>query len=304
MVAYLTSTEFSATTHEFLSFPLLLRSAHRDSDHDSGDNSYRYPPAFETPIETPITTPIETPVETPITTPPPGPTDIVRLDPEEEFTRKPTPDPDLPQAQSSEAPEAAPRPPDGFPRRIGHQETVEYRYDPDSVEFTAQVVESTKPVVTGWDESAPQREERPVGKWDGIPSDDWVIAENQGRAAIPEGVKVRLREKAAGGDPATTQVTMNYDHDLDTGETTTLNPRPVDLNHFMGVKTTRKISQLDDLDKYAQIAERMAEASARSRPPRQRHAYRHHDDVKDGGYKMPTIVITSEPASTRRMGGL
>ena len=181
----------------------------------------------------------------------------MRLDPEEELTRKPTPDPDLPQAQSSEAPEAAPRPPGGFPHRIGHQETVEYRYDPDSGEFTAQVVESTEPVVTGWDESAPQREERPVGTWDVIPSDDGVVAVNQDRTAIPEEVKARLREKAAGGDPATMQVTMNYDHDLDTGETTTRNPRPVDVNRFIGVKTTRQISQLDDLDKYAQIAERM-----------------------------------------------
>ena len=211
----------------------------------------------------------------------------MRLDPEGELTRKPTPDPDLPQAQSSETPEAAPRPPGGFPRRIGHQETGEYRYDPDSGEFTAQVVESTEPVVTGWDESAPQREERPVGTWDVIPSDDRVIAENQGRAAIPEGVMARLREKAAGGNPATTQVTMNYDPDLDTGETTTRNPRPVDVNRLMGVKTTQQMSQLNDPDKYAQIAERMAEASARSRPPRQRRASRRYDDVKDGGTRCP-----------------
>ena len=34
-------------------------------------------------------------------------------------------------------------------------------------------------------------------------------------------------------------------------------PRPVDVNRFIGVKTTRQMSQLDDLDKYAQIAERM-----------------------------------------------
>ena len=80
------------------------------------------------------------------------------------------------------------------------------------------------------------------------------------------------------------------------------NPRRLDANRLADLTEPRNVSQLDDLDKYAQIMERKSQAQERTRHRLQRCASRAYDDVNEGGDKMPTIVITSEPANTRRMG--
>ena len=67
--------------------------------------------------------------------------------------------------------EEAPRPEGSYPRAVAHDEQVEYRYDPATGEFEAKVLSSSEPVVTGWDESPPQRDERHVGTWDIVPTE-------------------------------------------------------------------------------------------------------------------------------------
>ena len=104
--------------------------------------------------------------------------------------------------------QAAPRPGGAYPRSVEHQERVEYSYDPSTGEFAARVVSSSEPVVTGWDYSPPQQDEREVGSWDVTPTEDGVTAANQGRVEIPESVKDRLRAEASEtGEPVTTSTT-------------------------------------------------------------------------------------------------
>ena len=86
------------------------------------------------------------------------------------------------------------------------------------------------------------------------------------------------------------------------GRPTVRNLRRLDANRLADLTEPRNVSQLDDLDKYAQIMVRMSQAQERTRHRLQRCASRAYDDVNEGGDKMPTIVITSEPANTRRMG--
>ena len=65
-----------------------------------------------------------------------------------------------------DAPKAAPRPPGAYPREIAHRERVEYSFDPSNGEYSARRVESSEPVVTGWDETPPSSDQRSVGGWD------------------------------------------------------------------------------------------------------------------------------------------
>ena len=71
--------------------------------------------------------------------------------------------------------------------RIAHRETGEY---------SARMVESSKPVVTGWDRSPPDREQRAVGTWDVTPTPDGVSVTNVDRMPVPEDVEAQLRKEA------------------------------------------------------------------------------------------------------------
>ena len=133
---------------------------------------------------------------------------------------------DLDEPVDEPEPQAAPRPEGAYPRSVEHQERVEYSYDPSTGEFAARVVSSSEPVVTGWDYSPPQQDEREVGSWAVTPTEDGVTAANQGRVEIPESVKDRLRAEASEtGEPVTTSTTLRYQHDLDTRETQSRVPR-------------------------------------------------------------------------------
>ena len=48
---------------------------------------------------------------------------------------------------------------------------VRRRYDPETDEFHARIVDSSEPVVTRWDDSPPEQTERPVGTFDVTPTE-------------------------------------------------------------------------------------------------------------------------------------
>ena len=134
---------------------------------------------------------------------------------------------DLAEQSLEPAPQVAPRPEGAYPRSIEHQERVEYSYNPSTEEFAARVVSSSKPVVTDWDYSPPQQDEREVGTCAVTPTEDGVTAQNQGRVEVPENVKERLRAEAdEAGEAVSTTTTLRYQHDLDTRATQSRVPRP------------------------------------------------------------------------------
>ena len=55
-------------------------------------------------------------------------------------------------------------------------------------------------------------------------------------------------------------------------------------------------------DKYQKVFNGMNERHQQSRANRRRGGGRRRDDLKEGAYKMPQIVIEQEPASVRRVG--
>ena len=129
------------------------------------------------------------------------------------------------QQDDSEVIQATPRLSGAYPRAIEHQERVEYQYDPETDDLDAKVIESSEPVVTQWDMSAPERDARPVGTWEVTPREDGVDVENVERADVPEDVQERLRQESAEtGGPVSTTATVRFQHDLDTRETSTRSP--------------------------------------------------------------------------------
>ena len=77
---------------------------------------------------------------------------------------------------------------------------VRRRYDPETDEFHARIVDSSEPVVTRWDDSPPEQTERPVGTFDVTPTEGGVQADADPRgpagAVVPEGVKAELKRQA------------------------------------------------------------------------------------------------------------
>ena len=209
--------------------------------------------------------------------------------------------------EAPDVPTQAPRPPGSYPRSIEHQERVEYRYDPETGEFDARTVESTEPVVTQWDMSAPERSERPVGTWDVTPTDDGVEVQNAQRVTVPDDVKERLRkESAETGGAASTTTTLRYEHDLDTGSTSS-GPRERSTSEIASAMVARRRSQGQDglPPEYRQILQGLMKQQ-KERPAgggRQRRASRSENEKKPS-FKLPTIVVVQEPTSGRRVGGL
>ena len=195
-----------------------------------------------------------------------------------------------------------PRPEGTYPRQIEHDERVEYRYDPSNGEFDAVVVESSEPVVTGWDRTAPDREERSVGTWDVTPTNDGVLSERSGRVAVPEGVKARLvAEAEETGEPSSTIAKVRYRHDLDTRETAAVRPRLT----AAAVMRARSRQPRDELsDGYRRILANHTKAQQQKRASNRRRSGRRRDDTKDGPYTLPDLVVAYDGSSERRYGGL
>ena len=130
--------------------------------------------------------------------------------------------PDDPARRRSKLQEAE-RPPGTYPRRIAHEENVQYTYNPDTDSVEGQVVEASDPVVVGWDPSPPMQEERMVGGWDVLPHRDGVsAATTEARELeIPDSVRDRLKQEAEKrpGEPVSVRSLVTYHHDLDTRET-------------------------------------------------------------------------------------
>ena len=122
------------------------------------------------------------------------------------------------------APKATPRPPGTFPRQVEHQERVEYSYDPGTGQFAAKLVRSSRPVVTGWDPSAPEAVERQIGTWEVTPTGTGVAAESGDSAAqaVPADVQAELKRRAEQeGGPVSESASVRFSHDLVTRETDT-----------------------------------------------------------------------------------
>ena len=113
-------------------------------------------------------------------------------------------------------------PPDGYARRIRHTERVEYSYDPETQQATARLVESSDPVIIARDHTVPADHEREVGTFDVTPQGRNIQATQREDAelTVPPGVLARLKAQAAkSGGAATRTETVQYEHDIDTGET-------------------------------------------------------------------------------------
>ena len=122
------------------------------------------------------------------------------------------------------APKATPRPPGTFPRQVEHQERVEYSYDPGTGQFAAKLVRSSRPVVTGWDPSAPEAVERQIGTLEVTPTRTGVAAESGDSAAqaVPADVQAELKRRAEQeGGPVSESASVRFSHDLVTRETDT-----------------------------------------------------------------------------------
>ena len=206
-----------------------------------------------------------------------------------------------PEGNAIEGPEPAPRPPDSYPRQVGHRERVEYSYDPASGKYSATVVESSEPVVTGWDENPPDGEARAVGGWDVQPGPDGVVAEkNAGEMEIPPHIRKRLREQAErDGAPVSRSDTLDYSHDLDTRET---DRRRYNLSAAKQSRPTAGLPEEGLSEKYRAISDHLKKQPQQLKTSpggNQRRRSRGSED-KPKGYKMPEIVIVQEQQSSGR----
>ena len=176
--------------------------------------------------------------------------------------------------------------------------------DSTTGEYDAQPVESSEPVVTGWERSPPERQERPVGTWDVTPNADGVEVESAGgRLEIPERIKASLRAEAdETGAAVSKTTTLRYSHDRDSRETEARPQRASAAEMARASTESNKQSQLNP--HYERLA-RLLRAQQEQRPKankNRRRASRSGDKQK--GYKLSQIVVVQEPTHGRRVGGL
>ena len=206
----------------------------------------------------------------------------------------------------ADLPQAAPRPPGSYPRRIEHNERVEYRYHPETGEFDARLVESSDPVVTRWDMTSPDRDERQVGTWDVMPTDDGVVVTNGQRVSVPEGIKDQLvREAERTEEPVSKTATLRYQHDLDTRETEyRMNtPSAAEMAETLRERSRQRgDGKLDP--RYQMLADAMKAQAQEKRGQSRRRRAGNRTRENQPTYSLPQIVITQEPISRRRIGGL
>ena len=207
-----------------------------------------------------------------------------------------------------EAPRPARRPPGTFPRQIAHRERIEYSYDPGTGQFAANRMRSSKPVVTAWDPSMPDTEERLVGNWEVTPERNGVFVEMGESAApeVPKDVQAQLRQRAEQeGGPVSASAFVRFSHDLATRETETRVslPKRDAASRAAAMSAAGGGSASGELNpKYQRAYDGLQEKQQQSRANKRRGGGRRRDDLKDGAYKMPQIVIEQEPASFRRVG--
>ena len=287
------------------------------------------PPAVQTQIDTPpaVETQVETPpaIQTQIDTPPAIRTDVtdfpgirtqtqtrVREGERTDIRARPLrpPRPDVPDGEVLESPEAAPRPPGSYPRRVAHREEVEYTYDRTTGEFGARVVASSQPTVVGWDQTPPEREQRAVGEaWHITPTANGVdAARSQAGIEVPRHIQRQLRERAdrLGEDATTIADTREYTHDLDSRETTheLVRDRPTATARPQAQARTSESPRdrlPDDYRLYLQSLDKQQKASRESKV-RRRGSPRRGEERR--GFVLPQVSITEGPAPGQRLGGL
>ena len=164
-----------------------------------------------------------------------------------------------------------------------------------------------KPVVTDWDYSPPQQDEREVGTCAVTPTEDGVTAQNQGRVEVPGNVKERLRAEAdETGEAVSTTTTLRYQHDLDTRATQSRVPRPSVAERAAALRERSQRQGQKDGElspQYQKILEKLTQQREQKTQQRRRSSSNRLKESQ--GYSLPQIVVVQEAApSTRRFGGL
>ena len=146
----------------------------------------------------------------------------------------------------------------------------------------------------------PSAEERLVGNWEVTPERNGVSAEMGESEApeVPENVQAQLRQRAEQeGGPVRASALVLFSHDLTTRETDTRVSLPSPQPPAAMSGAAGELSP-----KYQKAYAGMQAQQQQSRANKRRGGGRRHDDLKDGAYKIPQIVIEQEPASFRRVG--
>ena len=162
--------------------------------------------------------------------------------------------------------------------------------------------------MTAWDPSLPATDERDVGNWEVTPSRNGVFAEMGESAApeVPENVQAQLRERAEQeGGPVSSTASVRFSHDLATRETETrvvLPKRDAVASRAAAMSAAAGGVSGELNPKYQKAYDGMQERQQQSRANRRRGGGRRRDDLKEGAYKMPQVVIEQEPVSFRRVG--
>ena len=155
----------------------------------------------------------------------------------------------------------------------------------------------------------PDTEERLVGNWEVTPERNGVFVEMGESAApeVPKDVQAQLRQRAEQeGGPVSASAFVRFSHDLATRETETRVslPKRDAASRAAAMSAAGGGSASGELNpKYQRAYDGMQEKQQQqSRANKRRGGGRKRDDLKDGMYKMPQIVIEQEPTSFRRVG--
>ena len=151
----------------------------------------------------------------------------------------------------------------------------------------------------------PSAEERLVGNWEVTPERNGVSAEMGESEApeVPENVQAQLRQRAEQeGGPVSASALVLFSHDLTTRETDTRVSLPKPAASSRAAAMSGAAGAAGELNpKYQKAYAGMQAQQQQSRANKRRGGGRRHDDLKDGAYKMPQIVIEQVPTQ-RRVG--
>ena len=162
------------------------------------------------------------------------------------------------------------------------------------------LVAASEPVVTQWDEDAPERTPRPVGHWQVTPQDDGIHVEGADLASqeIPN-LQLRqqmIEEAERTGAPVTARRRVKYDHDIDTGETSHTVKQPATAGQI--ARLAQSAGSKGSPSAQAQQIARQLQQN-RPKPNRSRRSGGRSRE-KEKATQLPEVVITTEPA---RRGG-
>ena len=124
---------------------------------------------------------------------------------------------------------------------------------------------------------------------------------------VPEDVQAQLRQRVEQeGGPVSASAFVRFSHELVTRETDTrvILPKRDVASRAAAMSAAGGGSASGELNpKYQKVYDGMQEQQQQqSRANKRRGGGRRRDDLKDGAYKMPQIIIEQEPASFRRVG--